>query len=82
MTGIGIDRRSINRTKLAVATSGERTRIQTRLFVCRRTVGSIEEPQILDLIPDVGSVTPPGAVTVAVFDKIPVAPAEMFAVTV
>jgi hypothetical protein len=37
---------------------------------------------VAELLPGVGSVTPPGAVTVAVFDKVPVAEAEMEAVTV
>ena len=34
------------------------------------------------LLPGVGSVTPPGAVTVAVFDRLPVAEAAMVAFTV
>ena len=48
----------------------------------RSAVGLRVSVSVAELLPGVGSVTPPGAVTVAVFASVPVAVAESVAVTV
>jgi hypothetical protein len=53
------------------------------VFVIERSaVGLSVSVSVAELLPGVGSVTPPGAVTVAVFERVPVAVAETVAVTV
>ena len=44
--------------------------------------GVIESLSVAELLPGTGSVTPPGAATVAVLLSVPLAPAEIFALAV
>jgi hypothetical protein len=50
--------------------------------IARSALGESVSVSVAELSPGVGSVTPPGAVTVAVFESVPVAVAETVAVTV
>ena len=48
----------------------------------KSAVGLMVSVSVAELLPGVGSVTPPGAATVAVLTSVPVAVAESVAVTV
>jgi hypothetical protein len=52
------------------------------LVIERSAVGVIASVSVAELFPGVGSVTPAGAVTVAVFSSVPVAVGDSVAVTV
>src|SRR5262245_52530313 len=53
------------------------------VFVTAKSAcGSSVSVSVVELLPGAGSVTPPGALTVAVFDKLPDAPASTAALTV